>query len=166
MSISFEASRSFCYRFARYTVLPEIQSMNEVLDGEPFRLTDLVQKVIDKYLTTEQQQVRIRKERSDKTDPIHSIIKFLVALIVKSQSIFTRLGDGAYQVKTDEDFSQEAIDESELAEGNEEISEFSGWIYAFTFPSIKKDKGAFPIKIGKTIVDVESRVLQLSLIHI
>ena len=69
MNFEFEPTRSFCYRFARYVALQEIQQKPEVMNGEPFRLTELVQTVIDKYLTIEQQQTKIKKAQSNRVDP-------------------------------------------------------------------------------------------------
>ncbi len=160
MTITFEPNRSFCYKFARYTVLPEVQAMREVMSGEQFRLTDLSQRVIDKYLTVEQQQLRLKKEQSDKVDAVHSIIKFVVQLLAKNQNLFDRLGDGVYKAKSDDEFTQEELDEVALDEGDEQISEYEGWIYAFSFHALVSDKQPFPIKVGKTLVNVEARVMQ------
>lgn len=160
MTITFEPNRSFCYKFARYTVLPEVQAMQEVMSGEQFRLTDLSQRVIDKYLTVEQQQLRLKKEQSDKVDAVHSIIKFVVQLLAKNQNLFDRLGDGVYKAKSDDEFTQEELDEVALDEGDEQISEYEGWIYAFSFHALVSDKQPFPIKVGKTLVNVEARVMQ------
>jgi hypothetical protein len=160
MTILFEPTRSFCYKFGRYTALAEIQSLPSVLSGEKFRLSSLAQEVIDKYLTVEQQQIKLKKQNSDKTDAIHSIIKFVVQLHVKNQSIFNRVGEGFYQARLDEEITEDALDEVALEEGDEEASEFEGWIYAFTFPTLEKNDSIFPIKIGKTLVSVEDRVAQ------
>lgn len=48
MDIQFEATRPFCYKFGRYTVLAEVQQMPEVTVGGEFRLTGLAQRVMDK----------------------------------------------------------------------------------------------------------------------
>ncbi len=158
MEIQFVATRSFCYHFARYTVLPEIEKMAEVTCGDDFKITELAQQVIDTYLSAEQQQIRVKKEQSDKTDAIHSIIKFFVSFIVKEQKIFVNLGEGVFRNKTAEDISDLELEESALADGDEEVGEFEGWIYAFSFPVLVRINEAFPIKIGKTIGNVEERV--------
>ena len=49
----------------------------------------------------------------------------------------------------------EAVDEDE-----EETVEFDGWIYAFSFAVLIQKDRPFPIKVGKTIKDVEGRVAQ------
>ncbi len=157
-SLEFEASRSFCYKFGRYTALPEIQAMPEVSSGQEFRLTDLTQRVLDKYLSTEQQQVKVKKAQSDRTEPIHSIVKFFVSFLAKEQETFVRIGDGVFRSKTAEDISDLQLEESALEDADEATSEFDGWIYAFSFPALVHAAGEFPIKIGKTISNVEERV--------
>ena len=160
MSIAFEPSRSFCYKFARYTVLSEVQTLPIVLSGEKFRLSELSQQIIDKYLSEEQQQIKIKKQQSDKTEPIHSIVKFVVQLIAKKQEIFNRIGDGLYQATIDEDISEDELEEVALEDGDEETNEFEGWIYAFTFPQLVSKTEPFPIKVGKTLRNVDERVIQ------
>lgn len=160
MEIQFEATRTFCYKFGRYTVLAEVQLMPEVTSGDNFRLTDLTQRVIDKYLTPEQQKVKVKKAQSERSESIHSIVKFFVSFIAKEQEAFVRIGDGIYRSKTAEDISDVELEESALADGDEEAAEFEGWIYAFSFPILVRTNEPFPIKIGKTIADVDGRVAQ------
>jgi len=160
MEIHFEATRSFCYKFGRYTVLAEIQLMPEVTGGHEFKLTDLANRVISKYLTSEQQQIKVKKAQSDKLEPIHSIIKFFASFIAKEQGMFVRIGDGIYRSKSAEDISDVELEEAALDDGDEDAAEFEGWIYAFSFPVLVKSGVPFPIKIGKTIGDVETRVAQ------
>jgi len=159
MNFKFEPTRSFCYRFARYVALQEIQQKPDVMNGDPFRLTELIQTVIDKYLTIEQQQTKIKKAQSDRVDPVHSIIKFVASLLTKDQKIFVNLGNGLFRAETAEDVRDEELEESALEDGDETSSEFEGWIYAFTFPILVNASNPFPIKIGKTIGVVEDRVM-------
>ena len=160
MELQFEATRSFCYKFGRYTVLAEVQMMPEVTSGNEFRLTDLAQRVIDKYLTPDQQQVKVKKAQSERLEPIHSIVKFFVSFIAKEQETFIKIGEGLYRSKTAEDISDIELEESALADGDEDAAEFEGWIYAFSFPVLVRINEPFPIKIGKTIADVDGRVAQ------
>lgn len=53
--MQFELTNSFCYRFARYEVLPAIVALPEVQSGQQFRLVELVKRVVDQLLTPEQQ---------------------------------------------------------------------------------------------------------------
>jgi hypothetical protein len=160
MEIQFEPTRPFCYKFGRYTVLAEVQLMPEVVSGDEFRLTDLAQRVIDKYLTPEQQQIRVKKAQSERVEPVHSIVKFFVSFIAKDLETFVRVGGGVYRAKTADDISDVELEESALADGDEEAAEFEGWIYAFSFPPLVSTNQPFPIKIGKTICNVEERVAQ------
>ena len=160
MEFQFEATRSFCYKFGRYTVLAELQQMPEVTSGSEFRITDLAQRVMDKYLTPEQQQVKVKKAQSERLEPIHSIVKFFVSFIAQEQEIFIKIGGGVFRSKTAEDISDIDLEEAALADGDEESAEFEGWIYAFSFPILVKINEPFPIKIGKTIGNVEERVAQ------
>ena len=54
-----------------------------------------------------------------------------------------------------EDVELEATDDDDVEDA---ASEFDGWIYAFSFPILVQANEPFPIKIGKTIKDVEDRV--------
>lgn len=158
MDFEFEPTRSYCYKFGRYVVLQEVQQLPEVVGGEPFRLTELAQEVIDKYLSLEQQQTKIKKAQSDRYEPAHSIIKFVVSLIAKEQQIFVNLGGGEFRAKTSEDVPDAELEESALEDGDESSAEFEGWIYAFSFPVLVNPSGPFPIKIGKTVGSVDDRV--------
>ncbi|MDM0018366.1 GIY-YIG nuclease family protein [Variovorax saccharolyticus] len=160
MDFVFEPTRSFCYKFGRYTVIPEVEAMPEVSNGVEFRLKDLAQLVIDKYLTEDQQQLRIKKAHSDRTDPIHSIVKFFVAFLVMEQELFVPFGKGIFRAKTAADITDDEIEEAALEEGDDEAAEFEGWIYAFSFPVLVRQDEPFPIKVGKTLNDVAGRVAQ------
>ncbi|MDZ7937830.1 MAG: hypothetical protein U5M53_05940 [Rhodoferax sp.] len=151
MTIPFEPSRTFCYQFGRYTALAEIQQMPEAVSGEDFRLTDLAQRVLDRYLTPEQQQTKVKKAQSDRLEPIHSIVKFFVSFIAKEQDTFIRVGNGVFRARTAEDITDADLEESALADGDAAAAEYEGWVYAFSFPALVRANEPFPIKIGKTI---------------
>lgn len=161
MTIEFEPTKSFCYRFARYELLDEIAKEPEAITGAPFKMLDVSKRVIERHLTPAQLSVEIPAAEADRIDTIYGTLKFFVALHAKrlSNSPFVWLGDGGmYRLKSDADIQQE-MEETELdAEDDEETIEFDGWIYAFSFPVLIKDGAVFPIKIGKTINDVEGRV--------
>jgi hypothetical protein len=165
MPIEFEPTKSFCYRFARYELLDEIASEPEPLSGEAFKMLDVSKRVIERHLTPEQLNVQIPAAVADRVDSIYGTLKYFVALHAKRlpNSPFIWLGQGGmFRLKSDNDIQQE-MEETELDDGNDEeddeITEsFDGWIYAFSFPVLVKNDVAFPIKIGKTIRDVELRV--------
>ncbi len=162
---SFEATRSFCYQFGRYTVLAEIEAMPEVKSGAEFRMVDLTQQILDKYLTPEQQQVRIKKANSDQTEPLHSIVKFFASFIAKQNDLFVRVRPGIYRAHSEDEIAaaEEGITDAEIedaaiADGDVEAVEFDGWVYAFSFPALVRPDAPFPIKIGMTTGTVEERV--------
>jgi hypothetical protein len=160
LQLAFDPTRSFCYQFARYTVLPEVTKIMEASGGETHRLSTLAQEVIDVHLTAEQQQLRIKKAQSERTDPVHSIIKFFVAFIAKEQQLFVKVAAGQYRAKIASDISDSELEEIELEECEENDEEYDGWIYAFSFPALVRTDTPYPIKIGKTIGAVEDRVAQ------
>ena len=93
---------------------------------------------------------------------IGAAIRFFVSLRAKRgpESPFVWLGQsGMYRLKSVTELTLEAdADEDEAIEEQVDV-EFNGWIYAFTFPAIKRTTEAFPIKIGlTTAADVETRV--------
>lgn len=161
MTTEFEPTKSFCYRFARYTLLDEIAKEPEAISGTSFKMLDVSKRVIERCLTPAQLAIEIPAAEADRVDTIYGTLKFFVALHAKrlSNSPFVWLGNGGmYRLKSDADIQQE-MEETELdAEDDEETIEFDGWIYAFSFPALVKDGTAFPIKIGRTVKDVEGRV--------
>lgn len=162
LPITFEPTGSFCYRFARYHLLPEIAQEPEAVSGEPFRLVNLASRVISRYLTDEQLVMTYISRDAGKPREVGAELKFFVALRAKrgEESPFVWLGQtGMYRLKSDSEITEEvAEDEDQIVEDLVD-SEVNGWIYAFTFPAIMRDNAPFPIKIGlTTAADVESRV--------
>jgi len=161
MTIEFEPTKSFCYRFARYELLDEIAKEPEAVSGAQFKMLDVAKRVIERHLTPEQLAIEIPAAEADRIDTVYSALKFFVALHAKrlSSSPFVWLGNGGmFRLKSDSDIQQE-IEEAELdAEDEEEATEFDGWIYAFSFPVLVKDGTPFPIKVGMTTKDVAGRV--------
>ncbi len=117
--------------------------MPEVKSGAEFRMVDLVQQVLDDYLTPEQQQVRIKKATSERTEPIHSIVKFFASFIAKETDLFLRLRPGIYRARSvdeiaaeEEQISDAQIEDAAIADGDVAAVEYEGWIYAFSFPRL------------------------------
>ncbi len=163
LPIEFEPNASFCYKFARYHLLPELAQEPEALSGEPFKLNSVINRVLSRYLTDEQMGMSYpARDTEGKMHPVGGAIRFFISLRAKrgSESPFVWLGrSGMYRLKSDIELTQEAAED--VDEAIEELAdvEFDGWIYAFTFPSIKNAQNPFPIKIGlTTAADVETRV--------
>lgn len=165
MKIPFEPTKSYCYRVARYELLDQLVLEPEAQSGQPFKMINVTRRVIERNLSPEQLAVEVPAAQADRVDTVSSSIRFFVQLLAKRlpNSPFVWLGDGGmYRLKGSQDLEQEmqeveleATDEDEIEEGQ---SEFDGWIYAFSFPVLVNKGTPFPIKIGKTIKDVEERV--------
>lgn len=135
-----------------------VDAMPEVLSGDPFRLKDLTLKVIDEKLTPEQLQVQVTSNAGN-TRPMRGLIRFWCLTIATNTERYVALGKGMFRQATEQDFDEtKAIDEAIDSEDDEELSEYSGSVYAFSFPSIVKPDQPFPIKVGKTTGSVEDRV--------
>jgi hypothetical protein len=163
LSFEFEANASFCYRFARYQLLPEIANEPEALTGEPFKLNPVVNRLLSRYLTEEQMSLSYpARDTQGKLHQVGSAIRFFASLRAKrgSESPFVWLGmSGMYRLKSDSEVTIEADEDVDEAVEEQGDVEFDGWIYAFTFPAIKKTNEPFPIKVGlTTAADVETRV--------
>lgn len=146
-------------------MLDEVAREPEALTGQPFKMITVTRRVVERNLTPEQLAIELPAARADRIDTVGSALKFFVQLHAKRlpNSPFVWLGDGGmYRLKGSQDLEQEmeeaeldATVEDEIEEGE---SEFDGWIYAFSFPVLISQTAPFPIKIGKTIRDVEGRV--------
>ena len=139
--LDFQPTRSFAYRLVRYTVLPEVRREVESLGDEPFLLRDIAWPIIDRLVSKEQQAIRIPRAQSSGDDSMASIVRFYVNFLAK-------------------DISEDSLVDEAINSGDEEAGEFDGWIYAFSFPSIYREKEPSPIKVGKTVGDVDARVAE------
>lgn len=159
--INFEPTASFCYRFARYVVLPEVAKMPEVTSGEKFLLRELVFKVIDKYLSPEEQAQYISYKESEGGTTVKRNTRYYAGFVAIETKFFESFGKGWFkQIDANAIPSESEVLESvdEEDEDSDEPDEIGGWIYAFSFPLIVKNTEPFPIKVGKTIGAVENRV--------
>lgn len=164
MLIPFEPTNSFCYRFARYKVLPDILALPQVQSGQPFRLVELVKNIIDLALTPDQQYATYARAQTGQLQTVIKTIKWYVPYIAKDNGILTSMGNGTYRLPDVLDVKEAAAEaeaqaeDSALEDGELETVEGEGFIYAFSFPALINQQGAFPIKIGMTAGDVEKRV--------
>jgi len=165
MTIPFEPTKSYCYRVARDEFLDQVAQEPEALTGQPFRMNTVTRRVIGRSLTSEQLAIELPAANADRIDTIYGTIRYFVHLHAKRlpNSPFIWLGDGGmYKLKEQADIEQEMEDVELEAEDDDDVedapSEFDGWIYAFSFPALILESSSFPIKIGKTIKNVEERV--------
>ncbi len=162
----FQATSSWCYNFARYEALPEILGMPEVTTGEVVLLRDFTQQVLDKCLTSEEQNLTYQQTKAGGDVKIKSAVKYFVAYMAAETGTMQNLGKGQFRKVTASHTAQDEVDAVEAAavddaepESVAEEDDFNGWIYAFTFPLLQRQDGPYPIKVGKTISDVTSRVI-------
>jgi hypothetical protein len=156
MPIPFEASRSYVYRAARYELLPRIMEIARNYGEEPFLLRELSKRVLAETYTADQLEIRVKKAQSAKTEKMSTIFGFYIPFLAENLRVFENVGGGM--------FKNISLEE-ELAEADAVATDIEahdpGLIYAYSFPSIRKDGGKFPIKIGLTTTgDTEARVNQ------
>jgi hypothetical protein len=157
MSIPFEPTSSYVYRASRYELLPRIAEMARARFGdEPFLLRDLTKRVLEDTYTPEQLDIRIKKAHSDVTQTMRTVFGFYIPFLAESLRVFERIGGGMFKnIPIDEELAEADAVATDV-ESND-----SGAIYAYSFPSIRKNDGKFPIKIGLTITgDAGDRVTQ------
>lgn len=155
---NFEPTRSAAYRLARYTILPELCIKAEEFGDQPFLLREVALPLIDAHVPPEYRDVYLPFAKAEGGEKFMQTVKWYVGYLAKELHELESLGRGYYRQKTEADIDDDAVAESALEEGDEEAGEFDGWIYAFSFPAIVKDGQAFPIKVGKTVKDVDARI--------
>lgn len=155
MDYQFEPTRSNAYRLARYVILPEITT--EVAIGQTVRMRDKVAEIAPRYITPEQASILIPKAKAEGSDKFISIVGFFAHYFADEMPTdWENVGKGNFKR-----IDAEAVAEQVIESADEDDSgdvEFNGWVYAFSFPTIAKPDQPFPIKIGKTITDVDNRV--------
>ena len=154
--IPFEPTRSYVYRAARYELLPRIEEVARDHGNEPFLLREISKRMLDETYTSEQLDIRVKKANSDVTEKMRNIFRFYIPFLAKNLKVFEDLGGGQFKnISLDEELAEADAVATDI-ESND-----SGIIYAYSFPSIKKNEGKFPIKIGLTTTgDAEARITQ------
>jgi hypothetical protein len=156
MSIPFEPTRSYVYRAARYELLPRIAEIASSFEGEPFRLRDIWKPLLAETYTPDQLDMRVKKAQSDATEKISTIFGFYIPVLAENLKVFENLGGGMFRNIPLEDELAEVDALATDIEAND-----AGTIYAYSFPSIVKETGKFPIKVGLTTTgDAPARVIQ------
>lgn len=161
--MEYQPTSSFCYHFARYTAIPEILRLPEVLRGEPFRLIDLVRELLDRHFSVEQQIATFMRPMAGKPQSVAAAIKFYVPFVAENTDALVRVGSGMFRLPSADDISEDeqeaaAADAENDSDPGDPTVDLPGWVYAFTFPLLIIDSGIYPIKIGRTIGDVEDRI--------
>lgn len=156
MSIPFEPTRSYVYNASRYELLPQIAEIARDFGDKPFLLREISKRVLAETYTPEQLEMRIKKAQSDKTEKMSNIFGYYILILAESLKVFENLGGGQFKnIPIEEELAE--VD----AVATDTESNDSGIIYAYSFPSIMKKDGRFPIKVGLTIIgDAKERVIQ------
>ena len=156
MPIPFEPTRSYIYRAARYELLPRIAEIARNFGDEPFLLREISKRVLRDTYTPEQLETRIKKAQSDETEKMSTIFGFYIPFLAENLRVFEKLGGGMFRNISIEEELAEADAVATDVDSND-----SGIIYAYSFPSIRRNDARFPIKIGLTMTgDTDARVTQ------
>ena len=151
-------TRSDAYELARDLIVPELRRLTPQLNGEQFLLREISQPLLENAVPPQDRDVVIPFQRSLGGESFLRTVKWYVYNFVRNDNFWVNLGGGYFRNRIEQDIDENELQESALEEGDETASEYDGWIYAYTFPSIQKSDGPFPIKVGKTVNDVELRV--------
>jgi hypothetical protein len=156
MTMLFEPTRSYVYKAARYELLPKIEEIAKAFGSEPFLLRDISKQLLAATYTPEQLEIRVKKAKSDVTEKISTIFGFYIPYLAEELKVFENVGSGMFRNISLEEEMAEADAVATDVESND-----GGIIYIYTFPSIMKSNGLFPIKVGLTATgDAEARVAQ------
>lgn len=156
MTLPFEASRSYVYNAARYELLPRVAEIAKAFGGEPFLLRDISKKLLAETYTPEQLEIKVKKAKSDATEKMSTIFMFYIPFLAENLKVFENMGGGMFRNIS----LEEEMAEADAAAIDIE-SDGTGIIYAYSFPSIVRKEGRFPIKVGLTSTgDAEARVMQ------
>jgi hypothetical protein len=155
MTIPYEPTRSYAYRAARYELLPKLVELAKPFGETSFLLRDLWQPLLQETYTQEQLNTLIPRAQATGSETLRAILGFNIPFL--ADPFFERLGGGMFRNIP----LEEEIEEVEAAAVAAD-TESDGLIYAYTFPSIRKENGdRFPIKIGLTATgDAKARVMQ------
>ncbi|WP_158900135.1 GIY-YIG nuclease family protein [Burkholderia sp. L27(2015)] len=135
--------------------------MPEVAGGERFHLIEFVRKIIDKHFSIEQQSQTYKKKQSEGYETVGKALRFYIPFIAHNTGQLTRLGNGWFQVPSegDDELEDAAEDSLEALPNGEAALDYNGSVYAFSFPELIKAGEPFPIKVGRTQLNVEARVV-------
>ena len=154
MTLPFEASRSYVYNAARYELLPCIAEIARSYGDEPFLLREISKRVLAETYSPEQLEIKVKGEMTLQRNSAPSS-GFTFLPCGKPES-FRKPGGGMFCNISLEDEIAEADAVATDVDSND-----AGIIYAYSFPSISRKDGKFPMKVGLTTTgDAEARVAQ------
>lgn len=156
MTIPFEASRSYVYKASRYELLPRIADIAKDFGDEPFLLREISKKVLAETYTPDQLEIKVKKEKSDKTERMSTIFGFYIPFLAENLKVFENMGGGMFRnISLEEEMAEADAVATDIE------SDDAGIIYAYSFPSIVRKGEKFPVKVGLTTTgDADARVTQ------
>ena len=121
---------------------------------------------MNRHLSPDQQETKYARRDSGDLQSVAATIKWYVPFVAKNTQQLIPLGDGMFRLPSVDESADAASDAEEAeavlsripAQEEGEVGEFDGSVYAFTFESLERESGRFPIKVGMTVGDVEARV--------
>lgn len=156
MTLPFEASRSYVYNAARYELLPRVAEIAKGFGDEPFLLREISKKLLAETYSPAQLEIKVKKAKSDATEKMSAIFMFYIPFLAENLKVFENLGGGMFKNIS----LEEEMAEADAAAIDIE-SDDAGIIYAYSFPTIVRKDGKFPIKVGLTTTgNAETRVMQ------
>jgi hypothetical protein len=153
-----ETTTSSAYRLARYTIIPEVLKAAEQCGDEPFLLREISHPIILQHVPPEAREAEIISRDAGNRSTFLAEVKWYVSYQIKEQGLLVNLGRGMFRNSTADDIREGELETSAIEDGDSDACEFDGWVYAFSFPSVKKEGVPFPIKVGMTAGDVDARV--------
>ena len=160
--LPFEASSAFCYAFGRHILLPEIIGSDEYRSGEPFHLLTIARRILNEYLTPEELRRTFISRDAHRVVAIERSCRWYARHLGFKTGAFVKDGvpNSGMVVRVLDDDADEVGLEADGDEEEDEIGQMhDGWLYAFTYPDFIRADGPFLIKVGKTVEDVEARVI-------
>jgi hypothetical protein len=147
-----EYTSKFARQYGISFIVPKIKESSEYTSGKQFRLRDIATRILNELLTQEQQNKLVSNNDGSLKYTFENVSKFYAGRYARdTPTDFIALNKGLYRA-TLEGEVEEQLDEEISADDSD-----AGYIYAFTYQNyISKED--YPIKIGKTINDVEKRV--------
>ena len=143
----------FASQYGKNIIIPKVKESPEYISGEPFKLREISTRILNELLTQKQQNQLVSNSDGSLKYTFEDVAKFYAGRYARHNPIeFVDLNKGNFRAPLASEVDEEL---------NEEISgedSDAGYVYAFTYKDIMRDED-FPIKIGKTINDVEKRVL-------
>lgn len=148
-----EYTSKFASQYGKNVIIFKAKESPEYISGKPFKLREISTRILNELLTPEQQNQLVSNADGSLKYTFENVAKFYAGRYARhNPTEFIALNNGNFRAplasELDEELNEEISDEDSDA----------GYVYAFTYKSIMSDED-FPIKIGKTINDVEKRVL-------